>query len=52
MARRSAVQSATPKVAASDSVGDRYGGNLNAVSVKLPPFTESNPELCFGKAEA
>ena len=33
----------TPKVAASD---------VNAVSVKLPPFTESNPELWFGKAEA
>ena len=25
---------------------------VNAVSVKLPPFTESNPELWFGKAEA
>ena len=32
----------TPKVTA----------EVNAVSVKLPPFTESNPELWFGKAEA
>ena len=32
----------TPKVTA----------EVNAVSVKLPLFTESNPELWFGKAEA
>ena len=44
----------TTKVAASDAVVDdeEVGGRLSAVSVKLPPFTESNPELWFGKAEA
>ena len=51
-----ARQEATTKtsmVAASDAVDDEeVGGRLSAVSVKLPPFTESNPELWFGKAEA
>ena len=51
LARRSLAE--TSKVAASDKIiDDGDGGNLNAVSVKLPPFTESNPELWFGKAEA
>ena len=50
-ARRSSKE--TTKVAASDKIiDDGDGGSLNAVSVKLPPFTESNPELWFGKAEA
>ena len=47
-----AKKSVTSKVAASDIIDDSEGGSLNAVSVKLPPFTESNPELWFGKAEA
>ena len=51
---RQEARTKTTKVAASDAVVDdeEVGGRLSAVSVKLPPFTESNPELWFGKAEA
>ena len=46
-----AAEKLTSKVAASD-VDDDDIGRLSMVSVKLPPFTESNPALWFGKAEA
>ena len=39
----------TPKVAASD---DMVSMELRQVSIKLPPFSESNPALWFGKAES
>ena len=40
------------KESKASDVDDDDSGRLSMVSVKLPPFTESNPALWFGKAEA
>ena len=44
------LKGATPKVAAGDV--DLTSLEVRQVTIKLPPFSESNPELWFGKAES